>query len=101
MLYINPDQLESGAYGAPQSAEAPGLAQFPEKFLEVFNSTGGFVTMRIIRGIVADVQPDTDAWEAWRADHPEPEPEPGPEPSGDYVKYGELADAIREGVNAV
>lgn len=33
---------------------------------------------------------------------PEPEPpEPGPEPSGDYVKYGELAEAIREGVNSI
>lgn len=33
---------------------------------------------------------------------PEPEPpEPGPEPSGDYVTYGELAEAIREGVNSV
>ena len=45
---------------------------------------------------------------AWEAEHPAPEapePEPGlepdPEPSGDYVTYGELAAAIREGVNAV
>ena len=44
----------------------------------------------------------------WEAEHPAPEapePEPGlepdPEPSGDYVTYGELAAAIREGVNAV
>lgn len=43
---------------------------------------------------------------AWEAEHPapevpEPEPEPAPEPSGDYVTYAELAQAIREGVNAV
>lgn len=41
---------------------------------------------------------------AWEKEHPapeEPEPEPEPEPSGDYVTYGELAKAIREGVNAV
>ena len=33
---------------------------------------------------------------------PQPEPpEPEPEPSGgDYVTYGELAEAIREGVNS-
>ena len=41
----------------------------------------------------------------WEAEHPAPEPKPGlepdPEPSGDYVTYGELAAAIREGVNAV
>ena len=43
---------------------------------------------------------------AWEAEHPapelpEPEPEPAPEPSEDYVTYAELAQAIREGVNAV
>lgn len=31
--------------------------------------------------------------------NPPPEPEPEPEP--EYVTYGELAAAIREGVNAV
>lgn len=31
---------------------------------------------------------------------PEPEPEPEPDPD-DYVTYGELAAAIREGVNSV
>lgn len=32
---------------------------------------------------------------------PEPEPEPEPEPGPEYVSYGELAKAIREGVNRV
>lgn len=32
---------------------------------------------------------------------PEPEPGPEPEPMPEYVTYDELAQAIREGVNAV
>lgn len=32
---------------------------------------------------------------------PEPEPGPEPEPAPEYVTYDELAQAIREGVNAV
>lgn len=75
--------------------------------------------MRPYAGAVGFVSPkwdaDTGEWiEAaseeeiadWEAEHPapevpEPEPEPAPEPSGDYVTYAELAQAIREGVNAV
>lgn len=39
---------------------------------------------------------------AWEEEHPAPELPDPPDPSGgDYVTYRELADAIREGVNAV
>lgn len=54
---------------------------------------------------------DTSAWiegatedeiAAWEEEHPAPELPDPPDPSGgDYVTYRELADAIREGVNAV
>lgn len=73
--------------------------------------------MRPYAGAVGLVRPkwdaDTAQWvedasmeeiAAWEKEHPAPEvpePEPEPEPSGDYVTYGELAKAIREGVNAV
>lgn len=71
--------------------------------------------MRPYAGAVGLVRPkwdaDTAQWveaateeeiAAWEKEHPAPEvPEPEPEPSGDYVTYGELAQAIRKGVNAV
>ena len=47
---------------------------------------------------VYTVEPNTEAWEAWKESLP-PEPEPEPEP--EYVTYAELAKAIREGVNEV
>ena len=69
--------------------------------------------MRPYAGAVGLIRPkwdaDTAQWveaateeeiAAWEAEHPAPEV-PEPEPSGDYVTYGELAKAIREGVNAV
>lgn len=99
MKYINPTPKPSGAYYEPQSTRAEELIPFPDEFLDAFYSAGGFVKLSISRGVVSDVVPDVEAWEAWKAANPEPEP--GPEPSGDYVTYGELAEAIREGVNSV
>ena len=101
MKYINLEQKPSGAYYEPQSTYAAGLVPFPDEFLDAFYSAGGFVTLSLSRGVVSGVEPDVEAWEAWQAENPEPEPEPGLEPSGDYVQYGELAEAIREGVNSV
>lgn len=67
--------------------------------------------MRPYAGTAVFIKPrwDSIAWieaatdeeiAAWETEHPAPEV-PEPEPSGDYVTYGELAKAIREGVNAV
>lgn len=101
MLYISPEKKPSGAYHEPQSTKADGLVLFPEGFLTAYYSAGGFGEMTVTRGVVSAFLPDTEAWEAWKAENPEPEPTPGPEPSGDYVEYGELANAIREGVNSI
>lgn len=103
MKYINPTPKPSGAYYEPQSTYAEGLVSFPEEFLEAYYSAGGFIKMQATRGVASSVVPDPEAWEAWKAENPEPEPEqtPGSEPSGDYATYGELADAIREGVNSI
>ena len=40
-------------------------------------------------------------WTPGTIPEPEPEPEPQTEPDTEYVTYGELAAAIREGVNSV
>lgn len=103
MQYINPTPAPSGAMYVPQSAPAPGLIPFPDEFMEAYYRVGGFIEITITRGVVTAVEEDAEAWEAWKEANPEPEPGPGTgtEPSGDYVKYGELAEAIREGVNSV
>lgn len=95
MKYINPIPKPSGAYHEPQSTRAEGLIPFPDEFLYAFYSAGGFVTLSLTRGVVSAVAPDVEAWEAWKAANPESEP------SGDYATYGELAEAIREGVNSI
>ena len=61
-----------------------------------FYQYNGFVTLTVVRGMVQSYEPNTEAWEAWKATLPEPEPG-----GKDYVTYGELAAAIREGVNSV
>ena len=74
----------------------------------VFTQNKGFVTLTVIRGIVTAMTPNTEALETWKAAHPVPEPgpepEPEPEPGGDmsgYATWDALAQAYREGVNAV
>lgn len=43
---------------------------------------------------------DEEKKKEWEDSQVEPELEPEPEPTGDYVTYEELANAIKEGVNS-
>ena len=100
---VNP----SGAYPAIQEgtfASIPdGMALWPEELDTAdFYQYNGFVDLETTKlgGIlvVSGYQPNVEAWEEWKASLP---PDPEPEPDPEYVTYGELAAAIREGVNAV
>lgn len=103
MKIIEKTPAENGAY--PPLQDWPGLVP-PEshyKWPDTLDTAdyyayNGFVTLTIIRGMVQSYQPNVEAWETWKESLP-PEPEPEPEP--EYVTYAELAEAIREGVNAV
>ena len=69
---------------------------------ETFEQYEGFIVPEIKRDTVASYTANAEAYEAWKEAHPEPEPEP--EPSGDmsaYATWDALAQAYREGVNAV
>lgn len=79
MNYIQPTANPTGAYPAPQSAPAPGLAAFPDEFHEAFYAHNGFVTLTIENGTVTAMEPNLEAWEAWKVSLP-PEPEPTPDP---------------------
>ena len=69
-----------------------GWIAVPEELVAQAWACSGYCTLDIQNGVLVGLTP---------TERPEPEPEPEPEPSGDYVTYGELAAAIREGVNAV
>lgn len=43
--------------------------------MSAFQAYNGFVTLTTARNVVMDYEPDTEAWEAWKASLP-PEPEP-------------------------
>ena len=106
MPYINPIPNPSGAYPAPQSNPAPGLIPLTDEQAATVLHYNGFVTITASEETIVDdftrtvytVEPDLEAWEAWKESLP---PEPEPEPPPEYVTYSELAAAIREGVNAV
>lgn len=119
LVYTDPNP--SGAYPPIQEGNfekcPEGMAEWPEELgTETFYQYNGFVKLTVEDGKVKDCRPDVEAWEAWKADHPEPGPEPEPEPTSleervealeggkadraevDAV-WNQLAEAYREGVN--
>ena len=79
LVYTDPNP--SGAYPPIQEADfekrPEGMAEWPEELsTETFYRYSGFVTLTVEDGRVTDCQPNTEAWERWRAEHPEPEPGP-------------------------
>lgn len=103
MKYVRATPNPSGAYPGPQSRYFPGSLPLTDSQAETLVQYNGFVTItqepdEEIEGSSVTVTPNLEAWEAWKESLP-PEPEPEPEP--EYVTYGELAAAIREGVNSV
>lgn len=106
MIYLTPRPNPSGAYPAPQSNPFPGAIPLTDEQAQMVVDYNGFVNVtsheeEYEEGFfrtVYTVEPNTEAWEAWKESLP-PEPEPEPEP--EYVTYAELAKAIREGVNEV
>ena len=105
-LYIDPTPNESGAYPNPKCQPFKGCIPLDDEQSATFLQYNGFVTIvsaeeEYEEGFfrtVYEVEPDLEAWEEWKASLP---PEPEPEPAPEYVTYGELAAAIREGVNSV
>lgn len=106
MKYLSPNPNPSGAYPGPQSNPFKGAIPLTDEQAQMVVDYNGFVTITRHEEVIVEdftktvyeVTPDTEAWEAWKAEQP---PEPDPEPATEYVTYGELATAIREGVNAV
>lgn len=90
MKYLTPNPNPSGAYPAPQSNLFEGAIPLTDEQAETVIQYNGFVTVtsaeeEYVEGFfrtVYTVTPDTEAWEAWKAEQP-PEPEPEATPTLD------------------
>lgn len=68
----------SGAYPAIFTADAlpPGCAIVPDELYDTFYAYNGFVTLTVEGDTVTAMEPNTEAWEAWKAlPHPDPPPD--------------------------
>ena len=106
MKIISKDANPSGSYFSPQdwpdSVEIPGgRAVWPSTLDSAdFYTHNGFVILHVeqMEGIdtVASYEPNTEAWEDWKASLP-PNPEPEPEPTLEERVAG-IEAAVQEGL---
>lgn len=75
MPYITQTPNSSGAYPAPQSNPAPGLLPLTDEQASIVTQYNGFVTITQTEDGIA-VDPNTEAWEAWKANLPPETPRP-------------------------
>lgn len=80
-MYINPETLSN------QSNYATGLLELTAEQESLYLQYNGFI--KIISTDPVEIEPDTEAWEAWKAEQPEPEPEPSP-----YIPTPEQSAAV-------
>lgn len=97
MIYIDSKPNPSGAYPNAKNQPFPGSIALTEEQAAVFFEYNGFVTVTETEDTVM-MEPNVEAWEAWKASLPEPEP--APEPEQEPNVWDELAAAYMEGVNS-
>jgi hypothetical protein len=95
MIYIDSKPNPSGAYPNPKNQPFPGCITLNDEQEVVFFEYNGFVT---VTGDPVTVEPNVEAWEAWKASLPAPGPEPDPEDS-EPVTWAALDAAYQKGVN--
>lgn len=105
-MYIIPQSPSaSGAFPPLQHwgglTPPAGFDVWPDELeQDTFQQYNGFVVLTVVRGVVSSYEPNTEAWEAWKATLP-PQPEPEPSPAGDTPTYADMASAIKKGANSV
>lgn len=91
IYYLNPNKNPSGAYSSPQSNKADGLISITEEQKQLILQYNGFVVISEGDDGEIIINPNTEAWENWKANLPEPtEPQPTIE---DLKKENELLKA--------
>lgn len=101
MYYINQVPDETGNHGNPVSVRGPGMVALPEELLEDYIAVKGFVVLTLedqeldemapADPVIAGMEVNREALEAYEAEHPEVEPEPE-EPDQADVTLDLLAD---------
>lgn len=71
MRYIQPNPNPSGAYPAPQSNPFPGAIGLTDGQAQTLLDYNGFVSIEQNEDGVT-VTPNLEAWEAWKAEQPDP-----------------------------
>lgn len=79
MYYINAQPNASGNYGNPMGQPFSGSVTLPADLLSAYIEAKGFVIPAVEDGVVASLEVNQGALDAYHADHPEtPEPDPTP-----------------------
>ena len=71
MRYVQPTPNPSGAYPAPQSRPFHGAIELTDAQAQTLLEHNGFVVIEQTEDGVT-VTPNLDAWEAWKAEQPDP-----------------------------
>jgi hypothetical protein len=71
MWYISPTADASGNYGNPHFPAREGDLELPAIFVEDFVDARGFVNITAADGVVTAVEKNTEAYEAYMAEHPD------------------------------
>ena len=97
MYHIKSTPNASGNYGNPKGQPFPGSVTLPADLLSAYIEAKGFVIPAVEDSVVASLEVNQEALDAYEADHPDLPPEEPEEP----VTWAAMAAAIREGVNDV
>lgn len=94
----NADGMVNGIQSWNGDTPPNGYAFIGEEFFETFNSTSpcGFVYTTVVNGAITEMTVNTEAYEKWKQEHPEPEPTPEP-----LSQWDEMLSAYEEGVNSI
>ena len=91
MKVVYTEANSSGAYPPIQEGDfeacPEGMAEWPEELgTETFYQYNGFVTLTVEDGRITGCQPNTEAWERWKAEQPDPDLEPAEVTMEDVVE---------------
>ena len=99
MYYLPATPNASGAYPGPRSNPEPDAWPLTDEQAQMVVDYGGFVMVSQDDDGTVVVSPDTDAWEAWKAEQAAKEPSTPPaESESDTSVWEQLDAAYREGV---
>lgn len=87
MYYINAVPNEAGNYGNPASNPHTGALALPDSLLSAYIAANGFVLLTVEDGAVTTVETNTEALEAYSAEHSDTpaDPEPGAQDDTDAM----------------